>query len=276
MGKYLFVTLILLGLAPKKGRCQYVDTLVDVGGYRLHFHLIRGSGMPILFEAGSGAGGDSWDTILPPIAAKTHATLITYDRAGFEQSELDSSNDDVNRHGLVNGIEGLEKGLKKLGYDGNIMLVASSYGGFCATLFAARHPGTVKAAVWVDINHVCWFTDSWVDTEMRERRHDAASIKSKSLALYYQQLNLGNNIELMRKTPFPATIPVIDLLSEKNFPDSVMHARWAACHREFVAAQPNREGIFAAGCGHVIFRDNPTLVINTIVKAYKGTQGTEN
>jgi pimeloyl-ACP methyl ester carboxylesterase len=276
MGKYLFVTLILLGLASNKGRCQHVDTLVDVGGYRLHFHLIRGTGMPILFEAGSGSGGDVWDTILAPIAAKTHATLITYDRAGFEQSGLDSSNDDVNRHGLVNGIEGLERGLKRLGYDGNIMLVASSYGGFCATLFAARHPGTVKAAVWVDINHVCWFTDSWVDTEMRERRRDAAAIKSKSLAVYYQQLNLENNVALMRKTPFPANIPVIDLLSEKNFPDSAMHARWAACHREFVAAQPNREAIFAAGCGHVIFRDNPMLVINAIVKAYKGALGREN
>jgi hypothetical protein len=31
-------------------------------------------------------------------------------------------------------MKGLETGLKKLGYDGNIMLVASSYGGFYATL----------------------------------------------------------------------------------------------------------------------------------------------
>jgi hypothetical protein len=91
------------------GKCQYVDTLVDVGGHRLHFHMLKGKGMPILFEAGSGAGGDVWDTILKPIADITGATLITYARAGFEKkSELDTTNHDLNRHGILNGIEGLE------------------------------------------------------------------------------------------------------------------------------------------------------------------------
>ena len=79
----------------------------------------------------------------------------------------------------------------------------------------------------------------------------------------------------MRKTPFPATIPVIDLVSEFNFPDSVMSARWKLCHRQFADAEPNREGITAYGCGHVIFRDNPYLVITAIVKAYTGTRSRE-
>jgi hypothetical protein len=89
--------------------------------------------------------------------------------------------------------------------------------------------------------------------------------------MYYQSLNLQNTVELMKKMPFPASIPVIDLVSETNFPDSVMAARWRLCHRQFADAQPNREGITAYGCGHVIFNDNPSLVINAIVKAYAGT-----
>jgi hypothetical protein len=95
MTKYLFATLILFGLMANSGKCQYVDTLVDVGGYRLHFHMIKGKGMPVLFESGSGAGGNVWDTILKPIADITDATLITYDRSGFEGSELDTTNDDT-------------------------------------------------------------------------------------------------------------------------------------------------------------------------------------
>ncbi len=269
MKKYLFATFAFLGLMASSGKCQYTDTSVDVGGYRLHFHLIKGKGMPILFESGSGAGGDVWDTILKPISDVTGATLITYDRAGFEKSELDSSNDDVNRHGILQGIEGLERGLKKMGYDGNIMLVASSFGGFCATLYAARHPTIVKAAVWVDINHVSWFTDAYVESEMKDRIKNSVSMKAASLAQYYQSLNLQNTIELMRKSPFPANIPVIDLVSEFNFPDSVYAARWRLCHRQFVAAQPNnRQGIFASGSGHLIFRDKPALVVGAIVKAY--------
>src|SRR6201986_5253813 len=120
MKKYLFTTLAFWGLMAGSGQCQYIDTLVDVGCYRLHFHILKGKGMPILFEAGSGAGGDTWDTILKPIAAITGATLITYDRSGFEKSELDTSNQDLDKHGILHSIEGLEIGLKKLGYSGNI------------------------------------------------------------------------------------------------------------------------------------------------------------
>jgi hypothetical protein len=141
------------------------------------------------------------------------------------------------------------------------MLVAHSYGAFCATLYAARHPAIVRAAMWIDINHICWFTDAYVDTVMNERKRNSANIKNRDLALYYQQLNLQNTVAIMRKTPFPATIPVINLVSEINFSDSVSTARWKVCHRQFVDAQPNRQGITAYGCGHLIFRDNPSLVI---------------
>src|SRR5882724_12366489 len=112
MRKYLLATLTFFGLMANSGTCQYVDTLVDVGGYRLHFHMIKGVGMPILFESGSGAGGNVWDTILKPIADITGATLITYDRSGFENSELDTSNDDLNRHGILHGMKGWKRVLK--------------------------------------------------------------------------------------------------------------------------------------------------------------------
>ena len=269
MRKYLVTTLALWGLMANAGQCQTIDTLVDVGGYRLHFHLIKGKGMPILFEAGGGGDGADWDSaFLKPLADITQATLITYDRPGVGKSELDSSNQDLNKHGIIQGIEGLETGLKKLGYDRNIMLVAHSFGGFCATLFAARHPDKVKAAVFIDINHACWFTDAYVDSVTKIRRNYWDTVKDKNQAGYYQGMNLSNTVELMRKMPLPPTIPVIDLVSEKNFPDSVSAARWRECHRQFAAAQPNRQGIFAYGCGHFIHRDNPPLVIGAIIKEY--------
>ena len=42
------------------------------------------------------------------------------------------------------------------------MLIAHSYGGFCATLYAARHRERVKAAVYFDANPVCWFQDTFL------------------------------------------------------------------------------------------------------------------
>ncbi|HEY8895550.1 MAG TPA: alpha/beta fold hydrolase [Niastella sp.] len=278
MKKYILLTLAFLMAIANTGKCQTIDTLIDVGGYRLHFHIIKGKGMPILFEGGAGADVSVWDIITKPIADITHATLITYDRAGFGKSELDTSNHDLNKHGILQGIQGLETGLKKLGYAGNIMEVAHSYGGFCATLYAARHPEKVKAAVLFDVNHVCWFQDNYVDSVMKLRRAYWAGNKPvTNWADYYAGLGLANTVELMRKSPFPANIPVIDLVAENvpPFPDSAGAVRWKACHRQFAGAQPNRQGITAYGCAHFIFRDNPALAISAIVKAYTGTLGKE-
>jgi len=269
------MSLVLWGLMAGSGYGQKIDTLVDVGGYRLHFQITKGKGMPILFEGGSGAEVDVWDTLLKPLADITRATLITYERPGDGKSELDPSNHDLEKHGILQGIVGLEVALKKLGYDGNVMLVGHSFGGFCTTLYAARHPGRVKAAVFIDCNHVCWFLDSYVDsiTRLRQRFYDTA--KNYDRGGYYQGMNLRNTVALMRRTPFPPNIPVIDLVSEKNFPDPVFAARWRDCHRQFAAAEPNRQGIIAYGCGHFIFRENMPLVINAIVKEYVAAVGGE-
>ena len=62
---------------------------------------------------------------------------------------------------------------------------------------------------------------------------------------------------------------MIDLVSDHPpFTDSAAIADWKHCHRAFVAAAANREGITAWGCGHYIFKDNLLLVIATITKAY--------
>lgn len=272
MRKHLFTTLILLGLLVTCSKAQTIDTLLDVGGYRLNFHIVKGAGMPILFESGSGADVTVWDSVLKPISDITHATLITYDRPGFGKSDLDTSNQDLDKHGILQGIEALETGLKKLGYDKEIMLIAHSFGGFCATLYAARHPSIVKSAVLVDCNHVCWFTEEYVNTQMKERERKSTEMKMQNLASYYQSLNLRNTVELLKKSPFPPNIPVIDLVADNvpAFPDSAGMVRWKACHKQFAEMYPSREGITASGCGHFIFRDNPLLFITAVVKAYVG------
>jgi hypothetical protein len=60
-----------------------------------------------IFEGGAGADETVFDTILKPIAAITHATLITYARAGSGGSDLDSSNHILEKHGILQDIEGL-------------------------------------------------------------------------------------------------------------------------------------------------------------------------
>jgi pimeloyl-ACP methyl ester carboxylesterase len=245
-------------------KCQEIDTLIDVGGYKLHFHIIKGKGTPILFESGGGDDGSVWNRLLPYIADTLGATLITYDRPGFGKSEIDTS-----KHGIVNGIRALETGLKKLGYTSNIMLVAHSLGGFYATLYAFRHPKTVKAAVLIDVNTSCFFTDPYVTQEENAVKDRLEKIKQENPGVYYIYTNLRTTADLMRKTPFPLRIPVIDIVAERTpFEGTPDADRWKTCHQRFVAASSKREGITAYGSGHYVFREKPDIVFNAIVKQY--------
>jgi len=249
---------------------QTLDTLVDVGGYKLHFVVFKGKGMPILFDAGGGEDATTWDKIIRPVAERTATTLITYDRAGFGKSTFDTT-----RHGILNGMTGLETGLKKLGYDGNIMLVAHSQGGLYAQLYAARHPDKVKAAVLIDVTTTCFYDEKRLAaTQEMINRQNTEGLKASKPGIYYQGADFSKNIERMRAFSFPTTIPVIDFVSDRTpFKDSTDINDWKRCHREFAGVASNRSGVLATGCGHFIFNDDPPLVINAIVKAYGAAVG---
>jgi len=246
-------------------QAQTIDTLIDVGGYKLHFNIIKGKGIPILFEAGGGEDATTWKKIIPPVAERTATTLITYDRAGFGKSTFDTT-----RHGILNGMTGLETGLKKLGYDGNIMLVAHSQGGLYAQLYASRHPDKVKAAILIDATTTCFYDEKRLAATQQMINHqNTDDLKASHPGSYYQGADFSYNIQRMRKITFPTTIPVTDFVSDHPpFQDSTDINDWKRCHREFAATSSLRSGILASGCGHFIFNDNPPLVINAIIKAY--------
>ena len=254
--------LILLGSLTVRG--QHIDTLVDVGGCKLHFHIIKGKGIPILFEAGGGDDGRAWKNLLPAVADTLGTTLITYDRPGFGKSGLDT-----NHTGILNEVKLLERGLKKLGYGAEIMLVAHSLGGLYATLYASRHPKAVKAAVLIDASTSCFFTDAYVTQVELETKPKLGKFKRENLGAYYLSVNLRKNAELMRRTPFPLNISVTDIVAERTPVEGTPDAkRWKSCHEQFAAASPKRKSVMAYGSGHYVYKEKPKLVLDAIVKEY--------
>jgi len=260
----------LVALAAQQAHSQETDVDLAVRGDKLHFHVYKGEGLPILFEAGGGDDSTVWAGIAKPLHDITGATLITYDRAGFGRSELDGRNQSVEAHGIENGVGELDEALHQLGYDGKVMLVAHSYGALYATLYASKHPQRVKAAVLVDGSTACWFSEGWMKDFVREQA-DKKPPASASLGSYYQSKNLPKTVAIVRAQAFPTSIPVIDLVSDHPpFSSDADISRWKDCHRAFVRTAPNRLGITAYGAGHFIYRDNPLLVIQAIVKSYAG------
>ncbi|HET6361065.1 MAG TPA: alpha/beta fold hydrolase, partial [Gemmatimonadota bacterium] len=128
-----------LALAP-------ADTLVDTGDYRIHVEVIRGE-RPVAFvlESGGGAELSTWEAVPESIAARTGATVVTYDRAGFGGSDLgpeDLAPDEQ--------VQDLREALNALGIPRPRVLVGHSYGGLMAMRHAARHPDEVAGVILVD------------------------------------------------------------------------------------------------------------------------------
>ena len=82
--KQLLVLAFLFNFSIVNARSSQLDTLVDVGGYNIHFNIIKGKGIPILFESGAGDDGTIWKNILKPIQEITGTTLITYEELVLE------------------------------------------------------------------------------------------------------------------------------------------------------------------------------------------------
>lgn len=260
--KILFILFAFCVVSEAKAKV--IDTLIDVGGYKLNFYIIEGKGMPILFEAGGGNDASIWHEILNPVYDSTGATLITYSRSGFGKSEFDSTKTDIN-----SGIEALETGLSLLGYNKDLMIVCHSLGGFYTALYSSRHPDQVKGAVLFDANHSCFFTEEVVKKFLEPFYFDKEKFRKQSIPLYFTLKNFENTVKLMKTITFPMEIPVIDLVSDKPFEDPEETVHWKECHKEFVNYSAKRELINAVGTGHYIFEDDSALAVESIVKMYR-------
>lgn len=266
----ILTCLLLLNFSISYSQHRVVDTLVDVGGYNMHFNIIKGKGATILFESGAGNDGLVWQEIAQHVHDIIGTTVIYYDRSGFGRSELNPKNKNEEEFGIENGALELETSLKKLGYFDNLILVSHSYGGFYTTLFSARNPNKVLYNIRVDANLSQQYTEDIL--AKTEQDNSVQEMKNENLGMYYLGINFANTVRLMWKTEYPQSIPAIDIISpiQRHHTDD----EWdllIKTHEDFVKEAPNRMGIIAHGCGHYIFKDNPGLVINAIVKAYVNT-----
>ena len=268
--KPLNVTFLLLFFLSLTAHSQTLDTLVDVGGYKMHFKIIKGEGTPILFEAGGGDDHSVWDNIIENIHNVTGTTIITYDRSGFGQSELNPKLKNDVDFGILNGIEELESGLSKLGFDNEIILVSHSYGGLYNLLYARKHPKKVKSVILIDATP----SDFWNEEllSMRDNNVDISAFEKPS-GDYYMNVNFNETMRYVRGMQFPEDIPIMNIFPENSFPGfpEILSERWLTLHQELGDNRDNVTNTIAKGSGHAVFQDNPALIINSIIKAYSKT-----
>lgn len=249
---------------------EAVEALIQVGKYRLNFQVIKGRGLNILLEAGGGMDSREWNKLAPEIARKTGATIVSYDRAGFGESDLPET-----PHDMGEEVEWLWEGLQKLKLDKNLILVGHSFGGWMIRLFANEHPEAVCGMVFVDP-----FTNEFVEllgVEYLDNHPLAGKIpfdtsQPDKLSKYQRALvrmvgdGLGPKMEVMQKTSVPSEIPVVVITNGKPFlPKTEEQEAWRLSHEQLTASIKGATLIVAGESDHMIPARQPDLVIEAVL-----------
>lgn len=264
-----FTSLMQANIDSVKNNYKFYDTTLNVGNPDLHFKILKGNSTVILFEAGGLDDSRTWGNLLLTIYDKTGATLIAYDRAGFGNSTRDSIHSDISFE-----ISGLETGLVKLGFgNSKFIVVCHSLGGLYSTLFISRNKSRILSAVYIDASISCFYNESIAKRLLIDPiKPNLEKIKKENVGVWYIYTDIQKNIKILEKVKFPTNVSVYDIISDKaTWKEANDNQRWEKCHREFCAAAKNRKFLIAKGCGHYIYKDNPRLIINEIVNAYKTT-----
>lgn len=252
-----------MSLIISEVKAQVIDTLLDIGTYKLHFKVIQGKGVPILFESGGGLDRKQWDSIGHALHSGLNATIITYDRQGMGKSGLDTAH-----FSLLNEIKGLEIGLKQLGFaNSKVVLVSHSLGAFYGRLYAARHPNLVRGIIMLDPRIPSLADMNFARNVMTGINRK--QFKQEELGLYYVLAQMESNSDYLRKVNVPSNIPVLDIMAEHGpFADKANNDRFKSDQRRFVKEAPNRTLVFAQGSSHNIALDKPLLVIKQVTSFY--------
>ena len=247
------------------GQSQTIDTLIDVGGHKLHFTILKGKGTPILFEAGNGDDGSIWQPILNDIYKATNATIITYDRAGLGKSEIDTT-----KISFQNEVKDLEIALKKIGFSKKIFIVCHSFGAYYTSLFTYRNTKKVTGVVCIDIATPCFFTKEWSDQFVKTiGKEDWDMIKKYKLGLYYVLSNF-TTISTYMEDRFLNSKTAITMISAENIQPMIIESekeKWINCSKAF-GTMTNHSYVVAHNADHKVWEKNPKIVIDEITKLY--------
>lgn len=227
---------------------------------------VRGVGSPtVVFEAGGGEDSSVWADLEATVRRECQVRTMMYDRAGLGRSapteppyrvhdEADALRRELDRHGIT----------------APIVLVAHSYGGFIATLVAADDP-RIAGVVLVDATLAGFFDEAQLE-RLRERytpQFPALEQAAPQLARVMIPLIRAypDTVARLRQVDIPAGTPTIDIVAEHTWvdsPEEVSALRQA--HRDFVAASPRRQAVYAEGSGHHVMRDRPDLVLGAVAQ----------
>jgi pimeloyl-ACP methyl ester carboxylesterase len=244
-----------------------LGTTVDVDGRAVYLDC-RGSGGPtVILESGLGGGADGWGDLLDGLAAFTR--VCASERPGYGQSEA------IGRHSAMTTAQRLHAALRTHGERGPYVVVAHSFGGVYARLFAAADRAAVHSLVMLDT----YEPDLGMDSD--------PALDDATRAMIRENLDAGGQtFESVEDLDWPATMAELARIDPASLDalllytdpagryldhdPSIREALIAAWYRAIAARYPNGVLEIVPGAGHFIHLDRPDLVIDRVREVVVG------
>jgi pimeloyl-ACP methyl ester carboxylesterase len=200
------------------------------------------------------------------VAARTGATVVVYDRAGFGQSDLGPMDLTPRRQ-----IEQLDRVLTRLHTPTDRILIGHSYGGLLAVAHAHLQPARVRGLILVDPMNQRFVTATGdaVYSTVPKIEHPTTT-RDSAVA------RLVNTFDGLVRDPTASdadlTIPIIVITAGVPFwgrtPD--LDGPWRASHSAIAEARPGRRLVVAEGSAHDIPAKRPDTIVDAAMSMVEG------
>lgn len=273
-----------------------IHGVVDIGGDRWMFVTCRGTGSPTVFLlSGRGNGADDWMQVLEPGDPVHDApgddlstgagTLIAADEAVFPSLARDTrvcaydrpdirTGDDATTprpqpHTVDVDVRDLHDLAAAIGETGPKVLVAHSYSGFIALLYARLHPAEVAGLVMVDAGSE-QMARVVSDVALQTWDADNATV-SESVR---EGVRLADAIDRIDAAGPPPEVPAVVLVADKPWRtdllppelrerESVAFEDWQA-QLALLADVLDAPLVSDTASGHAVYLYNPALVVDAV------------
>ncbi len=262
------------------GNSKDFSGLVDIGGGRTMYLECHGKGSPtVVLVSGARGAYDDWthlidsggepkpsgSAVLPKVGKFTR--VCAYDRPGTTRMDgtLSSSTPVQQPTTAQAGAADLHALLSAAKEPGPYVLVAHSWGGLIARLYASTYPDEVAGLVLLDAGSE--FLQDKLTPEQWERFVQASKELGKPKEL--EAVDYPSSVEALRLAPRVGEIPAVVLSADKcwfvfpGFDANETCSAWDAA-QNLLAAHLDAEHITRTNSGHFIQGENPELVIGTV------------
>ena len=238
-----------------------LDTMIDVGGHRLHFVVHRGAApVTIVMESGAGATLERWGDVPRQLADRSSATVVIYDRAGFGRSDLGPLDLTPSQE-----VRQLGRALEQLGVPQRRIVVGQSYGGMLAMLHGEAYAEHVVGLVLLDPLNARFVdaTGDFVYTivpNFPDPKNDLERALARTLRTLPGLVPLAREAEERVRAPV-----VVVTASSPPYTGERERHEWRRSHETIVTVAPGRRLVVAENSGHQIALDRPDVVVDAVV-----------